>query len=65
MTATIKGTDYFTSLTAAIQYYAAYDYSAKDVQKKIDSKEIYIGRPFVPAGKKLVVSDSRYWLDKA
>lgn len=59
----IAGTEYFISRTAAIQYYAAYDYSANDVDNKIKTKEIHIGKPFLKANQKAVVKDSRYWIE--
>ena len=58
----IAGTEYFPTRKDAIQYYSAWGYDAKSIQKKINSKEIMICPPFIPAGKQLVIFDSRYWL---
>ena len=54
--------EYFVSRTAAIQYYAAYDYTAAEVDRKIKGKEIVVRKkPFTKSNQIVVEFDSRYW----
>ncbi len=63
MSATIAGTEYFPTLTAAYQFYAGWEYSKAEVDKKIKRKEIIVNKkPFAPAGKQVVIRDSHYVL---
>ena len=56
------GTCHFTTKLAALKYYRKQGILRKDVEDKIKDKEIVIGRPVTPMGKKSVVipDEERY-----
>jgi len=58
----IAGTSYFQSLRDANEFFGPYGYSSAEVLRMKKSKEIFIGKPFVPAGKELIAADYRYFL---
>lgn len=58
MKGSIKGTPYFPNKQAADDYYADYGLTSADVQGKIERGEIYLTRPPLQKGEKLV------WLDE-
>ena len=53
----ITGTAYFKDLKSAISYYANYGYGVNEVEQKIKIKEIYIGKPSLKRGEKLLLID--------
>lgn len=60
------GTDYFVSLASAIEYYAAYGFSVRDVAGKLKSGEIDLGKPpNLKPGESLVLMDKgrRYGIE--
>ena len=61
------GTPYFESYGAALRYYKSYHYgdNKKAVDYKIEQKEIYIGKPAVKPGEKLLIDkqERRYIIE--
>ena len=51
------GTHHFVSLQGAHRYYADYGLGFKDVERKIQEKEIAIGPPQVKEGQRLTLID--------
>lgn len=65
----IVGTPYFVSRDAAIKYYRGYGFDnvGAAVERKIQEKEIYIGKPPTKSGDSLLLVDdgTRYAIDEA
>ena len=62
----ITGTNCFVTKTHAKDYYAEYGFSSLDVEHKISTKEIRIGRPLnVPAGSCVYLDqfEGRYMIE--
>ena len=61
------GTPYFESYGAALRYYKPYHYenNKKAVDYKLEQKEIFIGRPVLKHGEKLLLdqTERRYILE--
>jgi hypothetical protein len=57
---TSYGTAHFTSLSVAVRYYDRQDIGAYAVQDKVKAGEIFIGKPPVREGERLLVIDGRY-----
>lgn len=59
------GTNHFDSKWLAYDYYADYGYSPKDVDHKILSEEIHIGRPVIKQGESLKLNhkEGRYFIE--
>jgi hypothetical protein len=51
----IIGTPYFPSFADAVDYYRQQGIELRQVRQKIRSKEIYIGKPELESGEKLLV----------
>ena len=56
-----RGTSHFVSIETAIRHYRAYQYpnTRKEVQRKIKSGEISIGKPEVTKGEKVIMIDTQ------
>lgn len=61
---TFSGTPNFVSGRAAIKYYKSQGADSAEVKRKIKDGEIFIGKPEVPEGMKLMVNkeEGRYIL---
>lgn len=61
------GTPYFESYAAALRYYEPYHYADNKtaVDYKLKNSEIYIGKPTVKTGEKLLIdkSERRYIIE--
>lgn len=55
----IVGTCHFVNRCAAIKYYSDYHYDDVEstVNRKVEDGEIFIGRPLIKPGEKLVLLD--------
>ena len=61
------GTPYFESYEAALQYFKPYCYAdnKKAVDYKLENKEIYVGKPTLKTGEKLLINkkERRYLIE--
>jgi hypothetical protein len=65
---TITGTSHFVSFDAACRYYRDYGYGTADVQRKLDTGEIHIGKPELVYGKQRWIkidSGLRYGIEES
>lgn len=65
--ATRWGTCYFVDIVAARRYYIRQGFNARDVDRKIEKKEIHVGElPTVPAGgRRFLDADERWNIEVA
>lgn len=54
------GTAHFVSKAAAVRYYRDYSFEASDVERKIASGDIFIGKPKIQDNEALFVREGRY-----
>ena len=57
------GTSHFVSVAGAMRYYGEMEYSAADVTRMIEDKEIHIGRPSLAPGQRLELIDASFSFD--
>jgi hypothetical protein len=63
---TFIGSAYFNSFTSAVSYWETYGFSRKDVAEKIRNKEIFIERPPIKPGQKILLNkeEGRYFIQE-
>lgn len=61
----IIGTPYFENVERARDYYVGYHISENDVDKKIKNGEIFIGKPKLKTGERLLLNkeEGRYFIE--
>lgn len=57
---TTIGTNYFPSLSHALAYYRPQGFNGADVKRKLDEKEIHVGKPPLKDGDTLFERDFRW-----